>query len=459
MEEKTSQPAATDVAAQSAAADAAAQSAVAAAAADAAAQSAVADFEAAAAGQNAGASFPSADQNPICVRTLGAFAIGATAISAEELDDDVIDISGRARRIWLLIAYLIVHRDREIPASELIDMLWEDDDKRRDPLKTLQHNMSRARDALTRLGLPNARELIVARPGGYRWNPSRVTSVDLEIFQSLIAQAAATEDVDERIELHKRAVDIYRGDFLPGFEYENWVTPISAYGRSAYVNECLTLTRLLSGEENMTEIVAVCERALRFAPESEELNIRYIRALTASGCPEKAINVYENVSKLLSENLGVVPSPELQLAYEEARQAICGEAMPIESVRAILDEEAFDGKGMRCDWSSFLTLVRREARNASRANRSAVVLAVSYSNSSNNALDARRLETVLSQRLRSGDIYTRLNALQFLVLLPEAGEENVKMITDRLRSFFYQRFPKSDAYIECEWYTLEDPAN
>ena len=398
------------------------------------------------------------DDGPICVRTLGAFSLSATAQSVEDMGDDVIEITGRARRIWSLIAYLVVHRDREVSTSELIDVLWGDDDKHADPLKTLQHNVSRARDTLMRLDLPNARELIIACPGGYRWNPARETSVDLEVFQALIAHAAAAEDLDERTNLHKRAVDIYRGDFLPGFESENWVTPISAYGRSAYVNECLTLTRLLSGEENMPEIVKVCERALRFAPESEELNIRYIRALTASGCPEKGIMVYKNMSKALNENLGVVPSSELQLAYEEAHQAICGEAMPIDSIRSILDEEAFDGKGMRCDWSSFLTLVRREARNATRAPRSAVVLAVSYTGSANNTLDARRLETVLSQRLRTGDVYTRLNAGQFLVLLPEAGDENVQTIIERLRLCFTQRFPRSDARIKCEWYVLEDPS-
>ena len=410
-------------------------------------------------GSGSAPSAPASETAPsaLCVRTLGAFSLSASATSVEDMGDSSIDIAGRARRIWSLIAYLIIHHDREVPVTELIDVLWEDDDKRADPLKTLQHNVSRARDALERLGLPHARELIVAYPGSYRWNPARETSVDLEVFQSLIAQAPLAENADERIDLHKRAVDIYRGDFLPGFESENWVTPISAYGRSAYVNECLTLTRLLSGEENMSEIVTVCERALRFAPESEELNIRYIRALTASGCPEKGIKVYENMSKMLNDNLGVVPSPELQLAYEEARQAICGAAMPIDSVRAILEEEAFDGKGMRCDWSSFLTLVRREARNANRAPRSAVVLAVSYTNSSNTVLDTRRVETVLSQRLRTGDVYTRLNAQQFLVLLPDAGDNNVQMIIDRLLVSFNQRFPRSDAQIQCEWYALEGP--
>ena len=397
-------------------------------------------------------------QKTIFVRTFGAFSLNAADSQEEAIEaEESINITGRARRIWSLIAYLVIHRDRDVPVMELMDVLWGEDEERDDPLKTLQHNISRARDMLQRLGLPNARELIVSQPGSYRWNVQRDTSVDLEIFQMLAARAEAAEDIDERIELHKQAIAIYRGDFLPGFEFESWVTPISAYGRSIYVNECLTLTRLLSGEENIPEIAAVCEKALRFAPESEELNIRYIRALTAAGCPERALVVYENARKLLNDKLGVLPSSELQLAYEEARQAISGEAMPIEAVRSILNEQAFDGEGMRVDWNSFLSLVRREARNAARANRAAVVVAVSFGDVENPALEDRRVETVLAQRLRSGDVYTRLNSMQYLVLLPEAGESNVGPIVSRLKTHFNRRYPYSNAVLKCEWYCLENP--
>ena len=398
-----------------------------------------------------------ADQQRVYVRTFGAFSLSTHPFSEDDSEEDAINISGRARRIWSLIAYLVVHRDREVPVMELIDMLWSEDEERDDPLKTLQHNVSRARDMLERHGLPNARELIVSQPGSYRWNSRRDTWVDIEAFQTLSERAEACEDPASAMNLHKQAIAIYRGDFLPGFEFDSWVTPISAYGRSLYVSQCLSLTRLLSGEENMSEIASVCEKALRFAPESEELNVRYIRALTAAACPEKAVVVYENVCKLLNDRLGVTPSPELELAYEEARQSLNGEAISIGAVRDLLREHAFDGKGMRCDWNSFLSLVRREARNARRANREAVVMAVTFDNE-NSAIQARRIEQVLAKRLRSGDVYTRLNSKQYLVLLPEAGEDNVRIIVDRLVSYYRQRFPRATDDFHCEWYCLEEPS-
>lgn len=398
-------------------------------------------------------------QNSIFVRTLGAFSLSLQNFEDGTFEEEPINIAGRGRRIWMLIAYLVIHRDRDVPINELFEVLWNESQKRANPLKTLQHNVSRARDALANVGLPNARELIVAHAGAYRWNPQRATLVDLDYFQSCIAQADLAQSDKERIDLLKRASDVYRGDFLPGFEGESWVAPMSAYGHSAYITECLTLTRLLNNEEHLSEVAAICERALRFAPESEELSIRYIRALTALGYPEKAVSVFENINKLLNDKLGVVPSSELQLAYEEAHQAISGEVVPINSICCILNEEALAGKGMRCDWNSFLSLVRREACNTSRAKRSAVVVAISYGDSKNTELDARRVETILSQHLRGGDVYTRLNAKQFLVLLSEAGEENIEAILHRLQTAFRNRFPRSDARISSEWYVLANPAS
>ena len=119
-------------------------------------------------------------QNSIFVRTLGAFSLSLQNFEDGTFEEEPINIAGRGRRIWMLIAYLVIHRDRDVPINELFEVLWNESQKRANPLKTLQHNVSRARDALANVGLPNARELIVAHAGAYRWNPQRATLVDLD---------------------------------------------------------------------------------------------------------------------------------------------------------------------------------------------------------------------------------------------------------------------------------------
>lgn len=34
-----------------------------------------------------------------------------------------VSLTGRSRRLWILVAYLIIHRDRGVPGQELIDLL------------------------------------------------------------------------------------------------------------------------------------------------------------------------------------------------------------------------------------------------------------------------------------------------------------------------------------------------
>lgn len=88
--------------------------------------------------------------------------------------------------------------------------------EREDPLRTLQHNVSRAWDMLEKMGISAARELIIAKNGGYRWNPQRPTWVDAEEFESLVLQARRAPEEETALELSRKALELYRGDFLPG---------------------------------------------------------------------------------------------------------------------------------------------------------------------------------------------------------------------------------------------------
>ena len=71
---------------------------------------------------------------------LGRFALQQTGMKEPRM----VSLAGRSGRLWTLVAYLILHRDRGIPAQELIDLLWPDGSGS-NPASTLQNNASRAR--------------------------------------------------------------------------------------------------------------------------------------------------------------------------------------------------------------------------------------------------------------------------------------------------------------------------
>ena len=113
----------------------------------------------------------------IRVTMLGKFTIYGPGLVRPR----VISLSGRSKRLWTLVAYLILHRDRGVPAEELIDLFWHDNEGA-NPMSTLQNNISRARNALEELGLEDGKRLIFNNSGTYFWAPSLKTLLDCEAF-------------------------------------------------------------------------------------------------------------------------------------------------------------------------------------------------------------------------------------------------------------------------------------
>ena len=82
-----------------------------------------------------------------------------TFTSVESVAEITASLSGRAHRLWLLVAYLIVNRDHGVSPQELIDLLWPEVTSN-NPASTLQNNVSRARALFSEAHFDDARDLI-----------------------------------------------------------------------------------------------------------------------------------------------------------------------------------------------------------------------------------------------------------------------------------------------------------
>lgn len=151
------------------------------------------------------------------ITMLGKFTIFGPGMAAPK----AVSLTGRARRLWILTAYLILNRDRGVSARELIDLLWPDSE-RSDPMATLQNNVSRARNALEELGLEDGKRLIANTSGTYFWAPDRETELDCEHFASLAEEALSCADRGQAIALGQDAAEAYTADFLPDCQDEPW---------------------------------------------------------------------------------------------------------------------------------------------------------------------------------------------------------------------------------------------
>ena len=124
-----------------------------------------------------------------------------TFTSVEPVAEITASLSGRAHRLWLLVAYLIVNRDHGVSPQELIDLLWPEVTSN-NPASTLQNNVSRARALFSEANFDDARDLIKHTDGLYYWAPERSTLLDTEIFEANVRRigdflsAEDTEGID-----------------------------------------------------------------------------------------------------------------------------------------------------------------------------------------------------------------------------------------------------------------------
>ncbi len=241
------------------------------------------------------------------ITMLGKFTIFGPGMAAPK----AVSLTGRARRLWILTAYLILTRDRGVSARELIDLLWPDSESS-DPMATLQNNVSRARNALEELGLRDGKKLICNRSGTYYWAPNTETVLDCEQFRT--ALRACLDEVgnikDEA--LAARAIGMYSDDFLPECATDSWCVNTNAYYHASYLQLCRKMTAHLLDRQAYAEVGQICRRVLGLDPAAEEFAVRLMQALTRSGMPDKALEYYDYISKLYLETYAVPPSQELE---------------------------------------------------------------------------------------------------------------------------------------------------
>lgn len=117
------------------------------------------------------------------IQMLGGFSL---RLGERELQDT----DTRSKKAWVLLAYLISHRDQAVPQRTLIDLLWGDETDSANPENALRITMHRTRALLEQLCPETGRDMILRRRGGYQWNGGG--EVDSECFDTLCCRKRRT---------------------------------------------------------------------------------------------------------------------------------------------------------------------------------------------------------------------------------------------------------------------------
>ncbi|TVL93732.1 BTAD domain-containing putative transcriptional regulator [Streptomyces sp. SAJ15] len=236
-------------------------------------------------------------------------------------DGEALNLGSPQQRA--LLAALLLRRGRTATAPELVDALWADDPPQA-AIAALRTYASRLRKAFG----PDA-EVLVSEAGGYAIRAG-TSALDTDIAEQLAAEADKARHSGDRArsrELINEALALWDGEplaGLPGPYAETQRARLEEWHRS------LIETRLDLDLEVGQHAEAVSElTALTAAyPLRERLRELLMLALYRSGRQAEALAVYADTRRLLGEELGVDPCPELSELHQRILQADADLAVP-----------------------------------------------------------------------------------------------------------------------------------
>lgn len=158
-------------------------------------------------------------------------------------------------------------------------------------------------------------ELTLYSAGFYMPSDKIVRHYDVEDFVDAIEQATTSEDERERERLYRHAVDLYKAPFLETIKMP-WVEERRNYLRQLQTQALVGLGRINRKRGNIEEALGFYTRAAKESPDREDTHREIILIYAEKGMKSDAKKQYDTLKKILKENYGIAPSPEIQAIYE-----------------------------------------------------------------------------------------------------------------------------------------------
>ncbi len=227
-----------------------------------------------------------------------------------ELGEPTADELPRGQ-IRILLAFLVLERNRLVPRSDLAAALWED----RPPARwdaSLSALLSRLRRRLPpQVELGGRGELRLRLPAD--------AEVDFELAERGAGEAArllSAGDVEAARDQARRVLAIADGGFLPGHQGA-WVEErrrdLEEVGLRAL--ETIAAAALALGGEALGEGARAARRSIERDPYRETAYRHLMAAQEQSGESAAALRTFERLRTLLREELGTVPGSDLLEAH------------------------------------------------------------------------------------------------------------------------------------------------
>lgn len=385
----------------------------------------------------------------VSIHTFGEFSI--------EVDGHVLnDGSSKMPQVWTLLEFLVLYRNTPASYEKLAEALWpEDEDIQLS--KALKNLVYRARTFFSSNNIPFAKELILYdnKTGSYYWNNHIPCKVDFEEFEQYYDQAHG-EGVseDEKCACLLKAVELYKGAFLPNNAYASWVVPVATYYHNMFLKCIHEINNIFMEQERFAEMETLCNKALMIDQYDEPVHLALMTALVKQSKQRQALEHYSQVTDLFYRSLGVSPSKAMSDLYYELTKTTNDAQKDLMIIQQELIETVDKPGAFFCEYEVFKNIYRIEARMAARNAQSIFVVLLTVTDKEGYLPQTFRLNQYMDLllnsiigTLRRGDVVARYSASQYVILLPSITYENSRMVTNRILAHFQKHGKAKDAKV------------
>jgi DNA-binding SARP family transcriptional activator/tetratricopeptide (TPR) repeat protein len=234
--------------------------------------------------------------------------------------------AGGARQRSVLAA-LAVDVGGAVPAETLIDRVWGQAPPPR-ARHALHVYIARLRGLLQQAPAGTGPTRVVHRAGGYLLDVS-AECVDLHRFRRLADQARDRGCRDpRRVELLWRALELWHGPPLAELPGE-WAARIRQGCQQEYLDAVLGWAQACLRVGDPGAVLPRLADLTGEHPMVESLAAAYMRALYAAGRPADALAHFRTLQRVLAEELGADPGPELRELHRQVLTADPALARPV----------------------------------------------------------------------------------------------------------------------------------
>ncbi|WP_158539863.1 AfsR/SARP family transcriptional regulator [Williamsia limnetica] len=222
-------------------------------------------------------------------------------------------------RLSTALAVLLARAGEPVTTATLIHAIWGDDAPERS-VKVLESHIWRLRKVLEPgRGPRGAPTVLLTDQTGYRLavSPDKIDSRMLESASVSMRRLLGENNLAEALAISEKALSRWRGPYCDDVADTGWLTPIRA--RLSDIRLDLIECRAAALREAGQPELAVNELAAVIAenPLRERLWVHRILGLYQSGRQAAALDAFEHIRRVLADELGIDPGPELTQVHHQ----------------------------------------------------------------------------------------------------------------------------------------------